>query len=159
MPAMQADCQIIIATPFGRLGANMADATVSEIRFLHPDTPTSVPDHALASLFAAEIGSYLDNPIHRPQLPCTIRGTAFQQRVWQAISNIAPGDVCRYGDMAASLNSAARAVGQACGANPFPIVVPCHRVVAANGLGGFANARDGWLMDAKRWLLRHEGAL
>ena len=63
------------------------------------------------------------------------------------------------GKLAADLGSAPRAVGQACGANPFPLIVPCHRVTSAAGLGGFANAREGWLLEVKRWLLAFEGAL
>ena len=64
-----------------------------------------------------------------------------------------------YGEVAAAIHSGPRAVGNACGANPYPIVVPCHRVVAANqGLGGFARQRGGFLLDIKRWLLQHENA-
>ncbi len=61
--------------------------------------------------------------------------------------------------MARTLGSAARAVGQACGANPFPLVVPCHRVLGSKGIGGFANHTEGWLIETKRWLLWHEGVL
>ena len=86
-------------------------------------------------------------------------GTPFRQRVWAAISAIPRGRTATYGALAAQLGSAPRAVGQACGANPFPLIVPCHRVTAASGLGGFANAHDGWLLDVKRWLLAFEGAL
>ena len=69
------------------------------------------------------------------------------------------GQVVSYGYIAKRLRSAARAVGQACGANPFPPIVPCHRVVSASGLGGFANNTDGFLIATKRWLLTHEGWL
>ncbi|MFO1234332.1 MAG: methylated-DNA--[protein]-cysteine S-methyltransferase [Rivihabitans pingtungensis] len=61
--------------------------------------------------------------------------------------------------MAQQLASAPRAVGGACGRNPLPIVIPCHRIVAAGGLGGFNQGRDEGLLGVKRWLLRHEGAL
>ena len=62
------------------------------------------------------------------------------------------------GELAASIRSGPRAVGNACGANPYPLVVPCHRVVASGGaLGGFARNRGGFLLDVKRWLLAHEG--
>ncbi|MEC5386180.1 methylated-DNA--[protein]-cysteine S-methyltransferase [Uliginosibacterium sp. H3] len=87
------------------------------------------------------------------------RGTPFQRRVWKAIAEIPAGEIRTYGELSASVGGTARAVGQACGANPFPVVVPCHRVVAKTGIGGFANARDGWLLDTKRWLLKHEGVL
>ena len=73
------------------------------------------------------------------------------------IAAIPRGEVRTYGDLAKRLGSSARAVGQACGDNPVPIVVPCHRVVGANGIGGFAHAADGYLVATKRWLLAHEG--
>jgi methylated-DNA-[protein]-cysteine S-methyltransferase len=61
-----------------------------------------------------------------------------------------------YGELARELGGEARAVGQACGDNRLPIVIPCHRVVAADGIGGFAHATDGYPIEAKRWLLLHE---
>ena len=61
-----------------------------------------------------------------------------------------------YGEMARLLRSGPRPVGQACGTNYFPLVIPCHRVVAANGLGGFAHHSSGYLIEIKRWLLQHE---
>ena len=83
-------------------------------------------------------------------------GTAFQRRVWDRIAAIPRGETRTYGDLARMLRSAPRAVGQACGNNYFPLVIPCHRVVAAGGLGGFAHTSSGYLLDVKRWLLAHE---
>ena len=91
-------------------------------------------------------------------LPLAPSGTGFQRRVWAEISAIPAGQTRSYGELARQLGSAARAVGQACGANPFPLIVPCHRVTSAQGLGGFAHSSGGWLLEVKRWLLRHEGA-
>ena len=82
-----------------------------------------------------------------------------KRRVDSAIAAVSLGRTQRYGEIAKKLKSAPRAVGQACGRNPYPVIVPCHRVVGAGGLGGFAQARDGFLLEAKRWLLTHEGAL
>jgi len=66
--------------------------------------------------------------------------------------------VLTYGQLARQLGSVPRAVGQACGANYFPIVIPCHRVVSSSGIGGFAHhAEDGFFRNVKRWLLTHEG--
>jgi O-6-methylguanine DNA methyltransferase len=84
-------------------------------------------------------------------------GTAFQQRVWRALSAIPFGETRSYGELARELGSAARAVGGACGANPIPIIIPCHRVLAANRrLGGFSGG-DG--LSSKQQLLAHEGIL
>lgn len=88
-----------------------------------------------------------------------VNGTDFQKSVWDAISSIEKGDTCTYSDIAEQLASSPRAVGNACRANPVPIVVPCHRVVAKSGLGGFAGKRKGINIDSKTWLLNHEHAV
>jgi methylated-DNA-[protein]-cysteine S-methyltransferase len=85
-----------------------------------------------------------------------LTGTSFQQKVWQAIQKIAPGKTKTYGQLAKQLASAPRAIGQACKSNPIVIIVPCHRVVAANDIGGYAGARDGARVETKKWLLNHE---
>ena len=84
-------------------------------------------------------------------------GTAFQQRVWVALQQIPVGEVRTYGELAAELGSSARAVAQACRANPLIVLIPCHRVVSASGLGGYMGKTDGPLLEIKRWLLHHEG--
>lgn len=91
------------------------------------------------------------------ELPLDLHGTDFQRRVWRALRTIPSGTTVTYGDLAAQLGTSARAVGGACRANPCPIVVPCHRVVAKQGLGGFAGDTSGRKLAIKRWLLRHEG--
>ena len=89
-------------------------------------------------------------------LPFVPSGTPFQLRVWHALMNIPAGQSTTYGALAKQLGTAARAVGQACGSNPLPILIPCHRVVAAHGLGGFMHASSGAPLDVKSWLLAHE---
>jgi methylated-DNA-[protein]-cysteine S-methyltransferase len=84
------------------------------------------------------------------------RGTAFQQRVWRALQTIPQGSVRTYGELALELGSAPRPLGGACGANPIPILIPCHRVVSRQGLGGFS-AEGG--VATKVALLRLEGAM
>jgi methylated-DNA-[protein]-cysteine S-methyltransferase len=85
-----------------------------------------------------------------------IEGTPLQRAVWDAMCAIPRGKTRTYGDIARELGAEAREIGQACGDNRLPIVIPCHRVVAANGLGGFAHATSGYLIEVKRWLLAHE---
>jgi methylated-DNA-[protein]-cysteine S-methyltransferase len=87
------------------------------------------------------------------------KGTAFQKQVWQAIADIPYGQTRSYGDLAQLLHSHPRAIGQACGKNPLPIIIPCHRVVAKNGLGGFALSADDQHLQIKRFLLQLEGVL
>jgi methylated-DNA-[protein]-cysteine S-methyltransferase len=78
--------------------------------------------------------------------------------VWQRLREIPAGRTLSYGVLARELGTSARAVGGACRANPVPLAIPCHRVVAATGLGGYSGARGGDWLEKKRWLLRHEEA-
>lgn len=148
----------IASLPTCKLGLDTTpDGLIGEIRFLPPDALLCEPDSACAEQFLSNLAQYLTDPHHLFSLPLAARGTAFQQRVWQRIRSIPAGQICQYGDLADELGSAARAVGQACGANPFPLVTPCHRVLGKSGPGGFAHSRGGWLLETKRWLLQHEG--
>ena len=88
-------------------------------------------------------------------LPLAPAGTSFQQRVWMAMRAIPPGETVTYGELARRLGSEPRAVGGACGANPLPIVIPCHRVVAANGAGGYSGC--GGLATKARLLALENG--
>ena len=93
-------------------------------------------------------------PLSLDDVPLDLRGTPFQLRIWQELCKIPFGETVSYQDLARRLGKpqAARAVGQACGRNPIPLIVPCHRVIAANSsLGGFSAG-----LDRKRWLLEHE---
>ncbi|MDD4930415.1 MAG: MGMT family protein [Gallionella sp.] len=89
----------------------------------------------------------------------TILATPHRLKVWQAIALIPRGETRSYGELAIELHSGAQAIGQACGANPLPIVIPCHRVTGRAGLGGFMKSTMDSTLDIKRWLLAHEGAL
>ena len=84
-------------------------------------------------------------------------GTIFQKSVWNELNKIPLGQTCTYGDIAKKLNSSPRAVGNACRKNPIQVVVPCHRVVSATGIGGYAGDTKGKQIDIKHWLLSHEG--
>lgn len=86
-------------------------------------------------------------------VPLAPEGTPFRRRVWDAMIRIPFGGTATYGGLAQEIGTAARAIGGACGANPIPIIVPCHRVVASAGEGGFSGLGG---LPAKRWLLRHE---
>lgn len=148
----------VIDAPFGKVGIRLEGEAVREIVYL-PDSMQSVaPDTPLAKQAVEQIERYFESASATFELPLAPVGTAFQRRVWQAICDIPPGVVLTYGQLAKQVGSVPRAVGQACGSNYFPIVVPCHRVVSASGIGGFAHhAGDGFFRDVKRWLLTHEG--
>jgi methylated-DNA-[protein]-cysteine S-methyltransferase len=129
---------------------------VSEIRYLPPSTPLKDPTSPIAERAARQLERYREDPDTRFDLPLLVEGTPFQRRLWDALCEIPRGKTLTYGELARRLGGEARAVGQACGDNRLPIVIPCHRVVAANGIGGFAHATGGYLLEAKRWLLAHE---
>jgi methylated-DNA-[protein]-cysteine S-methyltransferase len=105
---------------------------------------------------ASQLERYRADPDTRFDFPIAIEGTPLQRAVWDAMCAIPRGRTRTYGDIARELGADARDIGQACGDNRLPIVIPCHRVVAANGLGGFAHATSGYLIEVKRWLLAHE---
>lgn len=153
------DFQARLKTPFGMLGIRCADGVLTGIEFLALGTKAQAPRDAFAREVCAQLEAYFADPDFRFTLPLRIGGTQHQQKVWRAMRAIPRGQVRSYGDIAAQLHSSPLAVGQACGANPIPVVIPCHRIVGRSGIGGFANHRDGYLLDIKRWLLTHEGAL
>ena len=150
----------IVAAPFGAMGIRTEGERVREMVYLQPRFEEKAPEDAVAELAVRQVEQYLLDPDFRFDLPLFETGSAFQKRVWGAISAIPRGSVLTYGRIAKEIGSAPRAVGQACGANWFPLVIPCHRVTAAGGLGGFSNNDDenGFHLSVKRWLLRHEGA-
>lgn len=86
-----------------------------------------------------------------------LSGTRFQQKVLLELLNIPFGKVKTYGEIARKLKTSPRAVGNACRRNPIPVIIPCHRVVAANGIGGYDGATSGSRLAIKRQLLQHEG--
>lgn len=129
-----------------------------KLKAIHWQTPFSeiLPD--LTGFWAKQLDSYFNGSLQKFNYPPSTDGTAFQQKVWQVIADIPYGQIATYGDIARVLNSSARAVGQACGKNPLPIIIPCHRVVSASGLGGFSLSTNAFELNIKRWLLKHEGA-
>lgn len=149
----------IIAFPAMRVGVRTLGACVAEVAYLAPAVAELAPQNALAERAVRQLERYRDDPDAGFELPIAPEGSEFQLRVWAALRRIRRGSVKTYGAVAREIGSVARAVGQACGDNQLPIVIPCHRVVAANGIGGFAHSRGGYLIEAKRWLLGHEHAL
>ena len=150
----------IVPAPFGALGIRAGDGRVRELVYLPPAFEGKDPDSEVAERAAAQVARYLADPDFVFDLPLFEAGTAFQRKLWAQIAAIPRGTVRTYGFVARLVESAPRAVGQACGANPFPLINPCHRVTASGGLGGFSNQDDenGFHLSVKRWLLRHEGA-
>ena len=140
-------------SPVGRLSVVADRDAITGIRWgdNRHDEPTPLLVEALRQLQA-----YFDGKLTRFDLPLAPEGTPFEQRVWAAMRQIPHGQTRSYGDLAHEVGSAPRAIGRACGRNPIPIVIPCHRVLGRNGLGGYSG--EGGL-GTKTRLLALEGAL
>jgi methylated-DNA-[protein]-cysteine S-methyltransferase len=145
------------AAPFAVLGIRTIGERVADIEYLPPGVAPLAPLNTLAERVCRQIERYLEDPAYEFDLPFEYSGTAFQCEVWRQISAIPPGRTLTYNEVARALKTAPRPVGGACGANRLPIVIPCHRVLSANGIGGFMRGRGADALAIKRWLLRHEG--
>lgn len=114
----------------------------------------------LRALIIEQLNSYCLNPKFIFDLPVLVNGTEHQEKIWQIMRRIPAGESLTYGEVAHQIGSAPRAVGGACGKNPFPVIIPCHRIIAANNqLGGFNSGNIFFNLGIKKWLLNHEGIL
>jgi len=104
-----------------------------------------------------QLEAYFDGALKSFDLPLAPQGTAFQKRLWKALQAISYGEMLTYGQLASRIDSGPRAIGGACGRNPIPVIIPCHRVLASGGKMGGYSGLDG--LDTKQFLLRLEGAL
>ncbi len=148
--------QAKLRTPFGVLGIHCDAGSLTGITFLALDCAELLPRDTFAKEVCAQLAAYFDDANFQFDLALKLSGTQHQLKVWQALRDIPCGRVQTYGELAAALHSSPRAVGQACGNNPIPIVIPCHRVVGKAGLGGFMHRADSGALDIKQWLLTHE---
>jgi methylated-DNA-[protein]-cysteine S-methyltransferase len=136
LPAYQA----IVVAPGFSLGIRCDSDEILGIEFLEPCGEVK-PTSLFAKEVVRQLRAWLRDPHFIFSLPLRPHGTPFQRRVWAGIAAIPAGQTLTYGELAKLVKSAPRAVGGACGANPYPVIVPCHRVVAATGLGGFGGGR------------------
>jgi methylated-DNA-[protein]-cysteine S-methyltransferase len=149
-----------IATPFATLGIITDETHLLNVHFLPTSVTAKSPIvNTIAHLATVQLMTYLDKPSFKFDLPIRLSGSKHQLDVWHAMQKIPAGSTKTYGELAETIDSSPRAVGTACGRNPVPIVVPCHRITAANGLGGFMGGKQNDPLAIKRWLLTHEGAL
>jgi len=143
---------IAVKTQFGCLGIEEQDGAITRLVWHGRTEGDTTP---LLAEAASQLTAYAEGRLRRFDLPLRVNGSEFQRAVCAAMSAIPFGDTRTYGDIARELGHPAQAVGQACGANPIPVIIPCHRVLAANGLGGFSGQGG---IESKVALLRHEGA-
>ncbi|MEM1275200.1 MAG: methylated-DNA--[protein]-cysteine S-methyltransferase [Pseudomonadota bacterium] len=141
-----------VETPFGSLGLVEEAGALTQLIWNAPKAAGTSP---LLEEAAAQLRAYCAGDLARFDLPLNPTGSAAQQDVWTAMQAIPKGQTRSYGDLAVELGLPAQLVGQCCGANPIPVIIPCHRIVGAYGLGGFSGMGG---VETKVALLRHEGA-
>ena len=152
--------QAVIPSPIpgvAYLGIQVHAGKLRALDFLGRSHVPFVEEESAVEHAVSLLQQYLSRVPLEDGLPLQPGGTAFQQRVWQRLRRIPAGEVMRYGELARELDSSARAVAAACRANPIPILIPCHRVIAAKGLGGYMGETAGEALAIKQWLLQHEG--
>jgi methylated-DNA-[protein]-cysteine S-methyltransferase len=147
----------VLELPFARVGIVTQDGRLLRIDYLNRHHRPRTAGSRVAADATRQILRYLKSPGFVFDLPLDLRGTRFQKRVWKALAAIPAGEVRTYGGLARQLGTGARAIGNACRANPLPIIIPCHRVVAASGVGGYSGKTSGAALASKKRLLEHEG--
>ena len=155
--------RLVIESPLGNLALVSTGDALAAVDWTEEDAARHVGDYigddigdeggALLARAAAQLAAYFAGELRVFNLPLAPQGTPFRQKVWMAMTNVPFGQTTTYGDVARQIGGGPRAVGSACGANPIPIIIPCHRVLAATGVGGYSG-RGG--LEVKQFLLRHE---
>lgn len=146
-----------IDSPVGKVSLAFDGNKLCQLDIGKKATSHSPPEAGTFKKVHTQLDHYFTKRGFKFTIPVQLHGTDFQKRVWKALSQIPPGSTLSYGDLAKKLNSSPRAVGNACRANPIPIIIPCHRVVGKNGLGGYDGKTGGSRLAIKKWLLEHEG--
>ena len=144
-------------SPVGLLQLTARGGALTRLTWCHTRGDDTPGEAALLARAVGQLEAYFAGELSVFDLPLAPAGSPFQRRVWAEMVRIPYGRTRTYGDLARCVEGAAQAVGQACGANPIPIIIPCHRVVAGGGrLGGFSGGQG---TVSKRALLAHEGAV
>jgi len=160
---------IIVPLPIAKqlcLSVSFNNYSISHICYLQnslAEAQIKENDSVFAKKIKNELKCYFNRSDSQFSVLCDLSaGSEFQQKVWQALFEIPVGETRTYGALAKQLKTSARAVGNACRQNLFPVIVPCHRVVSVNGMGGYAGdtslKQQGQIdyMQIKQWLLSHE---
>jgi methylated-DNA-[protein]-cysteine S-methyltransferase len=157
---MPMESEVVINTPILKgsikLGIRIKNNVLCGIEFLPDAVISKKPKNNFVNDIVDQILRYFEEPDLEFTFNFELRGTDFQRCVWEELRSIRIGTTASYGFIARRLITSPRAVGGACRQNPIPLVVPCHRVVAARGIGGFSGHSVGVNIDVKRWLLEHE---
>ena len=146
----------IIESPLGKLVLKALDNKLVELTYCKSITKLQRPSSLFLKQVIQEPQAYFQGKLTTFKLPIHLSGTSFQLKVWQALANIPYGKTLSYSELAKQLKTGPRAIGNACRTNPIPIIIPCHRILAKNGLGGYSGQTIGKFIKVKQWLLAHE---
>lgn len=149
--------QATISSPIGKIGIRSTSEHLLGIDYLSSNEPLIKPKTIVAKETVEQILCYFADPEFSFDIPFNLNVTPFQKTVLQALLKIPVGETRSYLRLANLLETKPRLVGNACRKNPIPIIIPCHRIVATTGIGGYSGALKGPLIEIKRWLLQHEG--
>jgi methylated-DNA-[protein]-cysteine S-methyltransferase len=144
--------KIKMNTPAGKLVLYSQSGVISRADWDLDDSEIETYGHSLQQSF----DQYWLNPDKPVPIQLLQQGTSFRNRVWSELCHIPFGETISYSALAKNIGSAARAVGNACRDNPFPLLIPCHRVVSVSGMGGYSGQTEGNFMTIKRKLLDFE---
>ncbi|MCL4116540.1 UNVERIFIED_CONTAM: hypothetical protein GTU68_016074 [Idotea baltica] len=142
----------VTKTPVGFVSVVEQDGAITQLNWGGENSGTRSP---LIKNALLQLEQFFNNERNDFDLPLNPEGSLFQQLVFRQMLKIPKGGSVTYGDIATALDAPAQAIGQACGANPIPIIIPCHRVLGANSLGGYSGNGG---VETKVKLLRFEGA-
>ena len=145
-----------VDTPFGSLWIQHDGIAIYAVNFSKNNSNVDLPDQVLDVEISTPLKAYFSTGKTLDDVSVCVHGTTFQRRVWRALRRIPFGETRTYGELADSLKTSPRAIGNACRNNPVPVIVPCHRVVSKQGAGGFCGETEGSMLNIKQWLLAHE---
>lgn len=148
----------VIKLPFATVGLMFAGGILKRVDYLKSNVQRIAPKGLVAKHVCFQLENYCVKQGTKSNFDIVYEstGTIFQRKVWKKIGKIPYGKVKTYGDIAKSLKTSPRAVGNACRVNPLVLVVPCHRVVSAKDIGGYSGQSAGQMVKIKKWLLAHE---
>ena len=146
----------IFTSPVAAIGIIIHRESLVGMDFLYKNAVSKKPQDTLSREVTRQLQAYFSDSAFCFDLPLNPQGTVFQRTVWDALRKIKAGKTQSYGELADRLSTGARAIGNACRQNPIPVIIPCHRIVSASGIGGYSGQTEGEMLSRKRWLLAYE---
>ncbi|MEE9354340.1 MAG: methylated-DNA--[protein]-cysteine S-methyltransferase [Methylococcaceae bacterium] len=150
----------VVQTPLGLLSLqSQGEVLLNADWLVVKDIALQFPATSFLQQVVVQLDGFWQNSRYDFVIKVLKKGTSFRLNVWQALCQIKAGKVITYAELAKVLATGPRAIGGACKHNPFPVFVPCHRIISASGIGGYAGAIDGPLVSIKEGLLAHEKSI